>query len=73
MTTKTRANIELIIFRLDEINKKLDGVITKVDCHDRDIVEVKNNIRIFNSFQTWLTVLGSALATAIAWLISKKQ
>lgn len=73
MTTKTRANIELIIFRLDEINKKLDGVITKVDCHDRDIVEVKNNIRTFNSFQTWLTVLGSALATAIAWLISKKQ
>ncbi len=70
---KEKINTELILFRLDEIKQILDGVVNKVDCHDREIVELKGSVKLFNSFQTWLTVLGTSIATGLAWIINKNK
>jgi len=68
-----KANIDLILFRLDEMNAKLDKYITKTECNSDEIIGIKRDIKTFNSFQTFLSVIGSALATGIAWLITRNK
>lgn len=66
-----QVNIGIIKSQLVEINKKLDGYIPKIDKHESEIVELQTKLVNFNSFQTFLTFIGTTIATALAWFINK--
>lgn len=67
------ADIAVIKQQLIELNKKMDSYIVKVDCNEKDIVELKTKLINFNSFQTFLTFVGTTIATALAWLINNQK
>lgn len=67
-----QSDIAVIKSQLVEINRKLDGYIPKIDKHESEIVELQTKLVNFNSFQTFLTFIGTSIATALAWFINQK-
>ena len=72
MTPSISSDIAVIKEQLIELNKKMDKYMTKVDGNEKDIIEIRTKLVNFNSFQTFLTFIGTAVASALAYFINNK-